>query len=460
MSATIDPNQPGTGGKAPGRRGAAVFIFGACALVLIVGLLSLVGPDLRSLRQSSIGFAGLEAWLKGNGVAVETVTGGLGPETVAVGLRILPLFDDNLHNRMSVPRSDLDRIKQTDEADITIKTIQGKIETLPTLLILPKWRAGMRLSGKAHPTLALPDPAQGNVQRPAGWPGAGGVTYAGVAFGEYRVLNGAARGLGATLYYPQIRWNSGCRPIIGEYAHMILGECERHGAKYWLLSDPDLLNSHGLRLGDNAEIALRLLPELAGGKTILLDYTTYVWMGRGERGGSTVEPESRNTNSNSRDDRGLERLFAYPLSLLWAGVGILLFLVLWRGLSRFGPAIAIEESAVGASKEASIVARARLLRLSGHDGDLLRAHLGDRLQALVEGVLGGGWAGGVDPLDLIVSVVRRRDAALASEFREAVLEVRGLEPAAHPGIAADALHRFEISYRQVMHEFGRTLSAR
>ena len=112
---------------------------------------------------------------------------------------------------------------------------------------------------------------------------------------------------------------------------------------------------------------------------------------------------------------------------------------------------------VGASKEASIVARARLLRLSGHEGDLLRAHLGDRLHTLVEMLLGRGWTDAVDPLEAVTSVIRRRDDVLARELRDAALVMRGLDATVSSDVAADVLHRFEITYRQVMHEFGRSL---
>ncbi|MEO1331799.1 MAG: hypothetical protein AAFW46_19395, partial [Pseudomonadota bacterium] len=40
----------------------------------------------------------------------------------------------------------------------------------------------------------------------------------------------------------------------------------------------DLLNNHGLRLGDNAAIAAALLPDFADGGLAVIDYTTRIWV--------------------------------------------------------------------------------------------------------------------------------------------------------------------------------------
>jgi hypothetical protein len=64
------------------------------------------------------------------------------------------------------------------------------------------------------------------------------------------------------------------------------------------------------------------------------------------------------------------------------------------------------------SKTVSIDAKARLLRLSGNDGRMVAEFVRARLDALSEASLGTGGSH-----DRLFTLLARRDAALASQFR-------------------------------------------
>lgn len=447
MSATeIDTGQP--------RRSRTNELAILLAFLAVVGgaALFFTGDRDRPLRQSAIGFDGLVAWLKANGIVAQSVTHGFGIDPDKVGLRIQPLFDTDLNGPRIPPKSEEDLIRQGDEIDLSRAVLLQKIEALPTLVVLPKWRTGMRLSKAAHPDLALGDARQDDGNRPRGWTsshiGGGAVTYAKQKFQDFRVGDGPGRHLRARLYWPQVIVGSDCAPIIGDADVLVLGECETPEGRYWILSDPDLLNSHGLALADNAAIAARLLPELADGGAVIVDYSTIPW--------AAIARKLKEDGETEPDDRDLPRLLTYPFTLIWVGVSLLLALVLWRALVRTGPIVQAAETAYGASTTAGIGARARLLRLSGEDGNLLRAHLADRQLALAEQMVGRSSVAPEHSLTRIVAVIRQRNPRLAEAYEYAVRDLDRLAPDVPTDTAADALYRFETVYRQVMHEFGRT----
>ncbi len=430
----------------PHRRGTTDLLVLAGFLgALGVGFWLLSEPEPRPLSRSAVGFDGLVGWLKSNDVNALRVVGGREVDPDSVGLRILPLYDSHLDAVRPVPQTEQDLIFQRDERDATRQVIRRKIKSLPTLLVLPKWRTGMRLSGQAHPELALPDPERDGGQRPIGWNGIGDVAFTGETFGRFTAQGRSPR-LTAEIYFPQVLRGSDCRPVIARQDDLLLARCTEDGTSYWVLSDPDLLNAHGLRLGDNAAIALDMLPALARGGTIVVDYAPDAWAEAARR---------RADASSGGDAEDRSRLFAYPFSLIWVGIGILIALTLWRSVVRYGPVAGDPPAAPEASKEASLAARARLLRLSGQDGDLGRAHVEARLQYLADEVFAGRAARSADLLEAIQSVLKRRDAPLSAAFGATARALQDLPTAAPGNQVAGPLHDFESCYTQVMHEFGR-----
>jgi|GEM_PF-587007 len=428
----------------------------AVLVVLVVAILGLAywagrGGE-RPLRQTAIGFDGLVAWLRADGLDASSFEGGALLERDRIGLRILPLYDGNLDHRRTAPRDREERVRQADQVDILRAVVNAKIHQLPTLVVLPKWRTGVALAGVAHPDL-LREPGDNPVDRGQLLSGRGAaVVSGGEGFADFAVPAGPAAGLRARLYMPQVVRGSFCEPVIGRADAMLLGRCHTDGRAYWLLADPDLLNSHGLRQGDNAAIAKALLAGLADGKPIVVDYSTFVWA-QDDRAGSSA-PENR------RSWADLGRFFAPPFGYLWAAFAVLAALVLWRASVRYGPALRRFDDGPGAAKAVSIAAKARLLRLTGHDDALLRVHVAGRLHAVAAELLGPTRRGPGEPLDQVCLLVGRRDPVLSRELQEAAAEAGGLPPSAPTAEAVRRLDRFETVIYRVLHDFGRSTRSR
>ncbi|MCR9174936.1 MAG: hypothetical protein NXI19_02910 [Alphaproteobacteria bacterium] len=444
----------------------AVIALGMIAAVAV----SMLGRSSEiDLRRSAIGFEGLSIWLTANEIDVR-ITTDQRPATVgAVGLRILPLFDGDPVLRRADPDTGPDRPMQQDQMDLDWQILERKIQALPTLVILPKWRSGMAALGEAKPAFLR---AWKNQETPVQLgrdrirqlvPEDGG-------FADDPVTIAGAAGLETRLYLPQVIAGSDCTPILGSSSAMVLGQCARNGVPFFLLSDPDLLNNHGLGLGDNAAIARMLIPMLAaripggtfahadGTGVILIDLETETSLPLVRRAPDAVPGEAGVPEGPS-----LSELLAYPMSLVWASLAVLGVLVVWRGSVRVRPVLADPDTGPAASKAASIEAQARLLRLSGHDSDLLFAHVDARLKAVAAEILGPqrrDRSARGDPLRSLAAVVARKDADLGARLTAAATTARRLPDRAAVGQVVDCLDQFEIAIEQVLHDFGRTVQPR
>ena len=141
----------------------------------------------------------------------------------------------------------------------------------------------------------------------------------------------------------------------------MLARCPLAGGgrdEVWVLSDPDLLNNHGLRLGQNAAIADDFLRKTAGEATVLIDLSRDNWFAPDD-----APPQRDRTWAD------LLRFLEPPFLAVWIGAAAVLVLILWRSLRRAGPVLV--EVAAGSGKMQAVGARARLMRLTGQDGALL-----------------------------------------------------------------------------------------
>ena len=215
------------------------------------------------------------------------------------------------------------------------------------------------------------------------------------------------------LFWPQLfqrnRIPSHCQEKLGLPEGALVLACyatETIPAAFFL-SDPDLLNNHGLGLAQNATLAADLVAGLRRdvSKPVYLDTST-------EQRLVTIEtPDERQDYSRGWDE--FARFFDYPLSVLWAVAAAVLALAAWRGLLRFGPARALPDDTLERSKTVGIEAKARLLRLSGNDGRMVAEFVRARLDALSETWFGAG--GGGD--ERLFKLLGRRDPAMASHFQ-------------------------------------------
>jgi hypothetical protein len=450
----------------PAGRGVPVngIVIGA-VVVAILAALWFFGRAERDVQRSAVGFAGLVEWLDDNGVEARAFTGGGFLVEGEVGLRILPLYDTDPDSDRTLPETPEELIAQTSENDLPGYVAREKIRLLPTLVILPKWRTGMRMLGVAHHDLLIPEdeldelvaqrsePRRRVVHDPSGWS---------VAGSDYGMIG---------LHHAQTLADSGCQPIIGSQAAMLLGRCKlgpsgdklgpsgdgKAGAgdddgAFWLLADPDLMDNHGLALAGNAGVALDFVREAAGGGPVVLDLSDHV---------ATVDPDWLD-EQRERSWEDLARLVEWPFGVVWIAFAGLAALVLWRALVRYGPVEAAEDGeAMRASREVSIDAKARLLRLADHDAALMRLHFASRLQQLAAELLGPHRPAGADPLALLTGLVGRRRPELARELADSARLPDAPRGRVHarPGDLLGRLDRFEDCIVRIRDEFGRAAGA-
>lgn len=423
------------------RIGAEKIIIGIVVILVVAALVYVSSQRQQELRRSPLGLDGLRTWLVAEEQSVQIFSGGWPLDRDEVGLNILPLYDTNLVARRQAPRTKEDLLMQQDEYDIELDAVADKVAEVTVLAVLPKWRSGMRLTGKAHPIL-ISDPRaiQGVLadiiddRNPQ-------VRYSPQPFAEfaYDALDG--RRLSAVTYASQTFASSTCTPLIGTQEAMILGQCDsRWDAPVLVLSDPDVLNNHGLRLGDNAFIISDVVEAWGQDKQIIIDYSRRSWF---------VSPEERVTREREWSD--LLRFFEPPFSLMWAGLVLSLLLVLWRAFLRFGP-LRDSVSKMGAGKALAIGARANLMRLSGQDGALVAEYGRARLSATAAAIFGPANARQYASPEAFLAYAKRRHPELSGPLATALSDMAAMSPAASAGQAMAAVTELERILEQITHD--------
>ncbi|MEL6587517.1 MAG: hypothetical protein AAFQ50_12795, partial [Pseudomonadota bacterium] len=173
-----------------------------------------------------------------------------------------------------------------------------------------------------------------------------------------------------------------CESLISAGGSMLLGHCRDRrnrstSKKFWLLTDPDLLNNLGIGFGDNAAIARDLLTALAADRKVILDTTT-----------TYSGPDGR----TRRKGPNLSELLQYlvpPYTGIWIAAGVLLLLMIWHALRRSGPLRAGDPGRLTApgqtSRATTIAADASLMAAStsARDGyELARLRMDQGLEDL------------------------------------------------------------------------------
>ena len=422
-----------------------IFVIFAAALAWLF-----FSPRETPQNQSAAGFDGLARWLRAEDALAGVYHGNFQIDPAEIGLRVYPIYDTNLSEKLNEPRNDEEMIFAPDELDLISRQVAAKARRARTLLILPKWRRGMRLTRIAHPVLLNDTAAVNELVSQLKLP-IGAVAQTPRYFEIFDFKADTGERLEVSIYAPRLAAAGECAPLIGDKTRMLLGRCPLKDADgeeqafVFVLTDPDLLSNHGLALGDNARIAASLLPELAGEKRILIDYSLSDRLAR------------RNLPERKRTWADLGRFFEYPFTLLWIGFGALTALALWRSWVRFGAPLPDATEAPEASKTAAIDAKARLLRLAGHDGALLAAHVEQRLSHALTEIFGPHAPAGKTPLAALRGFLERRGApALAERLTEAASAARNAPPGAATGDAVRRLDEFELAIEEVLREFGRT----
>ncbi|GAB2186756.1 hypothetical protein [Roseibium sp. LAB1] len=416
-----------------------------CVAVLIAGWY-ILSQRQQVLRRSPAGLDGLQVWLATNGASAQNFAGGWLMDQTSVGLLVVPLYDTLPDSDRSTPRTKEELLLQQDEYDLETAVISEKAERVPTLLVLPKWRSGMRLTGLAHPFLKIEaDRLQAIVNTVTGTRGTK-IAAANRPFTEFRYRSQEGDALQAEIYAAQTFANESCRPIVGDTGAMLLADCplaqtgDGDEERILVLSDPDLINNHGLRLGDNARIALDVLTEKAGTRNIVIDYSRSSWL---------RDPVTEPKRERTWED--LLRFLGPPFLTLWLGTALLLGLALWRGFIRYG-AIRDEETGPGAGKDLAVRARARLMRLSGQDGALVREYATARISATASALFGPAHARHYASEDAFLTYTERRHPGLAPRLRAILADIRKL-PARLPATEAiQHIDQLEQVLEQITHD--------
>ncbi len=147
-----------------------------------------------------------------------------------------------------------------------------------------------------------------------------------------------------TLAAPQLLRSSNIDAILSVGDGILFGKVT--GEDIWILSDPDILNNHGLDNGQNALLASQIIDEARGGRTVVIDETLH---------GFLRKPDM------------WRALFEMPFVLVTIQVFLCVLLLIWGGTARFGKAL-IKAPSIGQGTAFLIGNTARLMRLGGHSG--------------------------------------------------------------------------------------------
>ncbi|MEM9106838.1 MAG: hypothetical protein AAGC96_14385 [Pseudomonadota bacterium] len=388
-------------------------------LVLLVGggfaLMMLAdAAGNRRLDNSLVGLNGLSTWLEQEDVTILRSNQRISPNPNAVGLRVLPLYDIDLAVQAEEPANRRQLMRQNTQRDLDYYIYWQKLRQGPTLVLLPKWSTGFIETAVAHEQTLIPISRFGRLLTQLGLSGIV-LMREGPEFATERL--GDNRSGDAALFQAQTfavdSLPDRCRSLLGFGPGVLVIECnlEDFNHPVWFVSDPDLLNNHGLSIADNAAITAEFVtgfvPETAPqsvymdtSPALLTDYE--------------MIDQERVDYERSGDD--LARFFEYPLSILWAIMLFVLAVLFWRGAVRFGPVLRDDGRSADRSKTVAIATKARLLRLSNSDGqmvaDFVRTHLVDLTSHMF-----GPDAGEAGQKSFFAHLTRR-DATLGKAFQD------------------------------------------
>ena len=150
-------------------------------------------------------------------------------------------------------------------------------------------------------------------------------------------------------------------PVIGTANGMLLGRVMIDETLVYILSDPDLLQNHGLHREPNAQLVVTWIEELRKDGPVVFDETLH---------GFPPKNESL-----------VRELFRFPLVLVLVHIVFVVVLLLWGGLARFGDAPPPPPD-VEPGSEFLIRHTAQLLQFTKHRQMALRRYVGDTGRAV------------------------------------------------------------------------------
>lgn len=385
----------------------ALLLGGGFALMMLAD-----AANDRRLDRSLIGVDGLAVWLEENDVPVRRSNVRSTQNIDELGLRVFPLYDMDLSSEAKDPADTKELVRQQTQRDIESHVFWLKLSQVPTVVLVPKWTTGFIETGIAHQNTLIPEAAFENLFEQLDLKGLK-LQRENARFVFDRI--GGTKRHNAALFHAQTFVTDTLPDFCQEYLRFGRGTlmiaCTLEDADHlaYIVSDPDLLNNHGLSVAANAEFAVDYLPELAADETKLI----YVDSVPGILTDWELADDERQDYERSGDD--LARFFEYPLSVLWAVMLFVLAVLFWRGAIRFGPLERASGPSIDQSKTVAIATKARLLRLSDSDGQMVADFVRNQLMDLVTNTFGqdAGEAG----QKRFFAHLSRRDAGLAKAFQ-------------------------------------------
>lgn len=388
--------------------------------------------------RSAIGYRGLAFWLPQHDIAVVRSNRHAGPSPLSLSLRILPL---------TIAGKDRAADGTDQQSGLSPDIFGSKLYELPTLIVLPKWLDQAAISGNLREQLLIPTADIHAEMDRLGLFSALQVQRSQRGFQQHgSALPGSPEQRIASYnlqYFDRSKLPKPCREVVGVPAGAILLQCDIDFT-FYLLSDPDLVNNHGLAIADNASFAIAMVKHLRGqdSRPVYLDEDNSLLNDAEE-----VHDEGQSYERTAND---LMRFFEYPLTIIWGTIVLVVLICLWRGAYRFGPPLPIADANIELSKQAAIAAMARLLRLSGNDGRMATQFVQNLLIDRAQQIFGQD-AGNQAGITRLFQYWSRRDAAAAQSL-QAISQLL-IEQAARMRHAE--LHNNLVKFRTLLRSFDR-----
>jgi len=288
-----------------------------------------VGPS--SFSRSAIGHAGLAETLKRMGISV---------------------VKSKFNSREKLGEGSLLVIAEPSGALSSQDSVAALLDAKIVLLVLPKWRGipSDQHTGWLGYAELLPERAPDQVLNLA-------VAQAEVTR-RPTVDAWETNSLGVTptpVSPVQLMRSSRLRPVVADGEDILVGELVERGRRLWVLSDPDVIENHGIVQGDNAAFVLALIDALRWRKgSVVFDETVHGYVAR---------PASP-----------MRLLFEFPFVVTTALGLIALALLLWATMGRFGPP-ETAPPALRSGKRGLIENAAKLLGFAGHQRRMVRRYV-------------------------------------------------------------------------------------
>lgn len=332
--------------------GAALVSFLAAVLLSVYGrelnARPHVGPNTFS--DSALGHRALSELLRAVGIGVfprqSAGSGGVGPG------RPLVLAEPDTSWLFSNPNR-LEHLRK-----------EAKDRKADLVVVLPKWSPGKPRKDKPQWLSAvdlLPEPQILRVPRALGDGVPEELDLVRVSGDDLDCGVGRGGGLAVEIEPAQLLKSQDLEPVVAcRGGSLIARLATEEKPAIYLISDPDLLNNHGLGKGANAEVVVSFLTrELRAGGVVFDE---------------TIHGLTRNTGL-------LAEALRFPMVLGTLQGVVLLGAVLWAGMGRFGKPLP-PPSPLSAGKEILIDNTAKLLTNGGHAVDSLAQYFRQTTRAV------------------------------------------------------------------------------